>query len=148
MSSGAGPERSPPRKDGRRREGSGTRNWADGLRILIAYEANFRAHGDALERGIKEGLRPHVHLAVADLEVLEAAVECFDPHLVVSDGPNKVDPGGRAAWYRLSPEPGDPSEVCLDARRSISENPGLEEVLAVIDRVEELLRTGREPGGC
>jgi len=92
---------------------------ADGLRVLIAYEAHFRAYGDALE-------------------VLEAAVECFDPHLVVSEGPNKVDPGGRAAWHRLYPEPGDPSEACLDAWRSVSENPGL----------EELLRAGREPGGC
>ncbi len=94
----------------------------DELRILIAYEANFRACGDALERAIR-GLRPGVRLAVADLEVLAAAVEIFDPHLVVSDCPNTVDLGGRAAWYVLSHEPGEPSEVCLDALRSVSEPP-------------------------
>ncbi len=119
----------------------------DRLRILIAYEANFRAYGDALERSIR-GLRPHVHLAVADLGVLKAAVEGFDPHLVVSDSPNTVDPGGRAAWYRLSHEPGEASEICLDAWRFVLENPDMEELLTIIDRVDELLRTGRELGGC
>ena len=117
------------------------------MRILIAYESNFRAYGDALERAIK-GLRPCVRLAVADLEVLAAAVETFDPHLVVSDRPNTVDPGGRAAWYELSHEPGEPSEACLDALRSVSENPDLDELLAIIDGLEDLLRSGREPGCC
>lgn len=119
----------------------------DELRVLIANEPGFRAYGDALERGIR-GLRPHVQLAVADLGVLEAAVDSFDPHRVVSNRPNTVDPGGRAALYKLSHEPEEPSEICLDARRSVSENPDLEELLAIIDRVEELLRTGRELGGC
>lgn len=39
------------------------------MRILIAYEANFRAYGDALERAIM-GLRPRVQGAVADSTVL------------------------------------------------------------------------------
>ncbi len=119
----------------------------DDLRVLIAYEANFRAYGDSLERSIR-GLRPRVQTAVADLEVLGAAVEGIDPHLVVSNLPNTVDPGGRAAWYKLSHEPEDPSEICLDARRSVSENPDLGELLAIIDGVEELLRSGRKPEGC
>jgi hypothetical protein len=52
--------------------------------------------------------------------VLEAAVESFDPHLVESNRLNPVDPGGRPAWYRLSHEPEEASEVSLDARRSAS----------------------------
>ncbi len=119
----------------------------DELRVLICYEPGFRAYGEALERAEK-GLRPHVRLAVTDSGVLEAAVDAFDPQLVVSDRPNTVDPGGRAAWYRLSHEPETASEVCLDAWCSVSENPGLEELLTVIDGVEELVRSGRELGGC
>ncbi len=61
-----------------------------------------------------------MQLAVADLGVLEAAVESFDPHLVVSNHLNTVDPGGSATWYKLSHELEEASEVCLDARRTQS----------------------------
>jgi hypothetical protein len=59
-----------------------------------------------------------------------------------------VDPGGRAAWYRLSPEPVEPSETCLGGRRWRRLNPPLEELLSFIDEVEALVRSGRELGGC
>jgi hypothetical protein len=59
-----------------------------------------------------------------------------------------VDPGGRAAWYRLSPEPDEPSEACLGGRRSRMFNPPLEDLLSFIDEVETLLRDGRELEGC
>jgi hypothetical protein len=52
---------------------------------------------------------------------------------VVSSGPNTVDPGGRAAWYRLSPEPDEPSEGYLGGRRSRRFNPPLEELLSFIE---------------
>jgi len=66
----------------------------------------------------------------------------------VSSGPNTVDPGGRAAWYRLSPEPDEPSEACLGGRHWQRLNPPLEEQLSFIDEVEGLVRRGREVGGC
>jgi hypothetical protein len=61
---------------------------------------------------------------------------------------NSIDPGGRAAWVRLSDEPDEPSEFCLAGRRWGSENPDLEEVLAIIDEMEGLLREGRDLRGC
>jgi hypothetical protein len=67
---------------------------------------------------------------------------------VVSSRPNTVDPGGRAAWYRLSPEPDEPSEACLSGSRSHRSNPTLDELLSFIDEVEALVRSGRELGGC
>jgi hypothetical protein len=75
-------------------------------------------------------------------------VASFDPDLVVSSRPNTVDPGGRAAWYRLSPEPDGPSEACLGGRRWWRFNPPLEELLSFIDEVEALVRSGHEVGGC
>jgi hypothetical protein len=76
-------------------------------------------------------------------------VERFDPHLVVSSLPNTVDPGGRAAWVTLSENPDEPSEVCVAGRRRRgARNPGMEELLAVIDETEGLVRTGGRLGGC
>ena len=117
------------------------------MRILISYEESYRVYSDALERAIR-GLRADTDVAACTLAEIGEQVECFDPHLVVSSGPNTVDPGGRAAWYRLSPEPDEPSKACLGGRRSHMPNPSLEELLSFIDEVEALVRSGRELGGC
>jgi len=94
------------------------------------------------------GLRPDAEVAVCRRAKIDEHLESFDPNLVVSSGPNTVDPGGRAAWYMLSPEPGEPSEACLGVRRSCRHNPPLVELLSFIDDVEALVRSGREVGGC
>jgi hypothetical protein len=117
------------------------------MRILISYEETNHVYSDALERAIS-GLHPEVEVAACTLAEIGEQLESFDPHLVVSSGPNTVDPGGRAAWYRLSPEPDEPSEACLGGRRWQRLNPPLEELLSFIDEVEVLVRSGRELGGC
>jgi len=117
------------------------------MRILISYEESYRVYSDALERAIR-GLRPDTDVAACSLAEIGEQVESFDPHLVVSSRPNTVDPGGRAAWYKLSPEPDEPSEACLGGRRWRTLNPPLEELLSFIDEVETLVRDGRELGGC
>ena len=117
------------------------------MRILISYEESYRVYSDALERAIR-GLRPDADVAACQLAEIGEQVESFNPHLVVSSGPNTVDPGGRAAWYRLSPEPDQPSEACLGGRRLRRLNPPLEDLLRFIDEVETLVRSGRELGGC
>ena len=117
------------------------------MRILISYEQSYHVYSDALERAIR-GLHPEAEVAACTLAEIAEQLESFDPHLMVSSGPNTVDPGGRAAWYRLSPEPDEPSEACLGGRRWRRLNPPLEELLSFIDEVEELVRSGRERGGC
>jgi hypothetical protein len=117
------------------------------MRILISYEESYHVYSDALERAIS-GLRPEADVATCQLAEIEDQLESFDPHLVVSSRPNTVDPGGMAAWYRLSPEPDEPSEVCLGGRRWRRLNPPLEDLLSFIDEVETLVRSGRELGGC
>ena len=117
------------------------------MRVLIAYEESHRAYGDAMENVIKT-LRPHVEVVLADMGELEAEVERLDPHLVVSSRPNTVDPGGRAAWYKISHEPDEESDSCLDGRHSGLDNPGLEELLTIIDQTEELVRSGHDLKGC
>ena len=117
------------------------------MRILISYEQSYHVYSDALERAIS-GLRPAADVAACSLAEIGEQVGSFDPHLVVSSGPNTVDPGGRAAWYRLSPEPHEPSEACLGGRRWRRLNPPLEDLLSLIDEVEAHVRSGRELGGC
>jgi hypothetical protein len=48
----------------------------------------------------------------------------------------------------LSPEPDEPSEVCVGGRRRKVENPGMEELLRIVDETEGSVRTGRGLGGC
>ena len=117
------------------------------MRVLISYEDSHRAYGEALERTIR-GLRPSVEVSLVQARELGGEVGRLDPHLVVSGKPNTVDPEGRAAWVTLSEEPEEPSEVCLGGRRMGMENPGMEELLAVLDETEELMRAGGNLGGC
>jgi len=95
-------------------------------RVLFAYEDSHLVYRDALVRVIR-ALRPHVAVTTVGLPSLEAEVERLGPHLVVSSRSNTVGAGIRAAWYRLSHGPSEPSEVCLGGRRSKPENPGVEE---------------------
>lgn len=117
------------------------------LRILLAYEDTHVAYRDVLASTLRS-LRPHVALTVVSLRTLEGEVKRLDPHLVVSSQENTVDPGGRAAWYMLSHEPNELSGVCLDGQRSETDNPGLGQLLQIVDETEELVQSGREPGGC
>jgi hypothetical protein len=117
------------------------------MRILIAFEENYRVYRDTIRTAIKQ-YRPYLEVEVVALGSLKVEIRRLDPHLVISSRPNTVNLGGRAAWLTLSPLPDEPSEFCLNGRRSVFENPSLKELLAVIDETEELLRTGRYLGGC
>jgi hypothetical protein len=117
------------------------------MRSLVVYEDSYRSYGQTMVGAIR-GLRPQLEAALVQVRELEAEVGRFDPHLVICNRPNSIDPGGRAAWVRLSDEPDEPSEFCLAGRRWGAENPELDEVVAIIDEMEALLREGRDLGGC
>ena len=117
------------------------------MRVLVVYEDSHRAYGEALERAVR-GQRPEAEVLLVQARQIAGEVGRFDPHLVVSGLPNRVDPGGRAAWVTLSEDPDEPSEVCVAGRRRGTQNPGMEELLAVIDETEELVRAGGDVGGC
>jgi hypothetical protein len=117
------------------------------MRVLVVYEDSYRSYGQTMVGAIR-GLRPCVEAELIQVRELEAEVKRFDPHLVICNRPNTVDPGARVAWVRLSDDPDEPSEFCLAGRRWGSENPELEDVLKIIDEMEELLREGRDFRGC
>ena len=117
------------------------------MRVVIIYVDRHRSYSEAIEGTIRM-LRPTLEVEFAHLGELEAELERFEPHLVVCSRPNTLDPGGRAAWVLLSNEPDEPSEVCIHGRYRKLENPRLEEILAIIDETEELVREGRDLRGC
>src|SRR5918997_5775085 len=117
------------------------------MRVLIIYEDSHRSYGQAMLSAVRAS-RPGLEVALAHLRELEAELERFDPHLVVSSRPNTFEVRGRAAWVLLSDDPEEPSEVCIDGHHRRLENPGLEEILKIIDETAELVRTGRGLRGC
>jgi hypothetical protein len=118
------------------------------MRVLIVYEDSYRSYGESFVRAIRN-LRPAAELSLVQARELAGEVGRFDPHLVVSGKQNTVDSGGRSAWMRLSEEPEEPSEVCVGGRRRGMENPGLEELLTILDETEKSVLTGGEElGGC
>jgi hypothetical protein len=117
------------------------------VRVLIAYEDSHRVYAEAMRHAIR-ALRPDAEVATCGIDELGAGVEGFDPDLVVSSRPNTLELGRRTAWYALSPEPNEVSEVCVGGRRREVENPGMEGLLSVFDETETLVRTGRGLGGC
>ena len=117
------------------------------MRALIVYEDSHRSYGEAMVGAVRAS-RPGLEVALAHLRELQAELERFDPDLVVSSRPNTFEVGGRAAWVLLSDDPDEPSEVCNDGQHRRLENPGLEEVLGIIDETEKLVRSGRELRGC
>ena len=84
-------------------------------------------------------LRPHAEVETTTLDALGD---------VICNRPNTVDPGGRIAWVELSIDPTQPTRVCVGGRYAEPTNPTLEVLLAVIDEVEELVRTNDHHRRC
>ena len=93
-------------------------------------------------------LRPHAEVEIATLEALGKEMERFDPALVIWSRHTTIDPGGRIAWVELSIESTRASKICVGGRYSESTNPTLEVLLAVIDEVEEFIRTDNHHRRC
>jgi hypothetical protein len=117
------------------------------MRILVAFEDEYRSFGDAIADAFRL-LRPGDEVEDADLGALGERVARFDPHLVITSLPNAFDPGGRAAWVELSPDPERPSKVCVGGRRSEALNPSVQDLVSVAKEAEGLVRDGRGPRAC
>ncbi|HSK98719.1 MAG TPA: hypothetical protein VK869_00120 [Rubrobacteraceae bacterium] len=114
---------------------------------MIAYEDDHRVYSGVMERVIRDS-RPHLEVKAVPMCELGAAIERIDPHVVLCERQNPAQPGGTGAWIKLSYEPDEPSEVCLDGQRWELDNPGIEQLLTIVDKVEDLMRNGRVLQGC
>ena len=118
------------------------------MRVLIVYEDSHRSYGEAMVGAVRASRPGLEEVKLVHLRGLEAELESFDPHLVVCNRPNTIDPGDRAAWVLLSDDPEEPSEVCINGQHRRLENPGLEEMLTIIDETEGLVGSGHTLRGC
>ena len=113
------------------------------MRILVAFEDDYRAYADALAKAISAA-RPLLEVATVGLEALQTEVARLDPHVIICSSPNPAteQQEGKLAWVELSVDPHRPSKFCVSGRRWESLNPTLKELLSVIDETQELAATG------
>src|SRR5215211_2476696 len=107
------------------------------MRVLVVFEENYRLYRDSIV-GIIRVLRPHVECSVAEVDELEEQLVRLAPHLVIGNLPkNAVDVDYRPAWLELlvSYERA-PARLCLDGQDSEVDNPGLNELLWIVDETE------------
>jgi hypothetical protein len=110
------------------------------MRVLLAFEKNYRVYMEAMAAAIRE-FRPDVEVALVDGEELESELERFDPQLVIASPPvpeNLVDE--RLGCLELSPEPDQPSRFRVGERHWKSTNPTLGEILPVVEETKRLRR--------
>jgi hypothetical protein len=112
------------------------------FRILVAYEEQYLAYARAFEAVIRIA-EPSAIVKVASLGEMRTEAYCFSPHLVISSRSPDSYPAPPAAWFRLSPEPEEPSEFRLGDRRWVCTNPDLDALTRVVDAVGGLVREGR-----
>ena len=112
------------------------------LRVLVAFEDDYRVYGEVIVSAIRS-TRSHLDVAaVAGIRDLEAEVARFDPHLVISSSrqpPLLSGQHSRLSWVELSVDPNRPSLICIDGHRWESFNPSLQELLDVVDETELVL---------
>ncbi|HKH10548.1 MAG TPA: hypothetical protein VKA73_05320 [Rubrobacter sp.] len=100
-------------------------------RVFVAVEP--RAYGTSFGRAIAV-LRPQVEVTILEPGALEAAVAWLEPELVISNLPKPAGSADRIAWleYRSCDEAS--ADVCVGGRRTLIENPGLDDLLSVVDQ--------------
>ncbi len=116
---------------------------------MVAFEESYRVYQDAIA-GTIQALRPRVAVSVCELDVLGAEVAHLGPDLVICTRPkNIMDADGVPAWLELPTEKHKRlAKLCLDGVYSEVENPGLTDLLRVVDETERLLRTKGELKRC
>jgi hypothetical protein len=106
------------------------------LRVLVAYEDEYRTYREAIAAAIRT-LRPHTEVVNAALAELEMMAPCAD--IVICSRSVVQHTEGTLAWIELPNEPERPAKISLQGRCSEVTNLTLDGLLAVVDTVENLL---------
>ena len=106
------------------------------IKIIITFEATFRAYQGALAAAIKI-LRPDLEVKTAELVELGGMVEKFDPDMVIGSGFDEEDVRGVPGWVRLSLDPARATRVSVCGDYSEIVNPTLDRLLVIIEEIEQ-----------
>ena len=114
--------------------------------MVVVFAIEPRSYRQVMGEAV-QALRPHVEVIVLEPGTLEVAVARLEPDLVFAARPEAPSsPGGPAAWVEFRPYEEPPARVRLAGRRWDLGEVELGDLLSIVDRAEELARTGRDPG--
>jgi hypothetical protein len=91
---------------------------------------------------------PRTEVATAEPGEFETEIAHFDPYLVISSRSNMIPPNSKPAWVEFPLNPDQLAAICLHGEYWESYNPGLDELLSILDETESLARTKRDLGDC
>jgi hypothetical protein len=111
------------------------------MRVLLANEP--RSYREIFA-GAFRVLRPHVEVITAEPEALEEVAARLHPDAVVCSNTTPALRTAIGAWMEVRLEDGVLRVLASDTGRSMDPNPGLEALLAFVDRSEE---EARKTGG-
>lgn len=85
-----------------------------GIRVLVAFEDQYRAYRDVIGAGIQV-LRDQVEVTTTDLDGLESEVARLDPQVVICSRDRPASLPQRVTWFKVPIEPSPhSSEVTLE----------------------------------
>ena len=113
------------------------------MRLLVAFEDEYHVYADAITGAIRRA-RPTDEVVNVEVGVLTTELTCFVPHLIISSLPAPTDSGGWLSWMRLSLDPTRPSQMLAGENYRELLNPGLGELLSVIEETQELVESNCE----
>jgi hypothetical protein len=106
------------------------------IKIIITFEATFRAYQGALAAAIKI-LRPDLEVKTVELVELGGMVDKFDPDMVIGSGFDDEDVRSVPGWVRLSLDPAASTRVSVCGDYSEIVNPTLDRLLVIIEKTEQ-----------
>jgi hypothetical protein len=116
-------------------------NRDDRTKILVAVEP--RPDRSVIARAI-QALRPHLKVAIVEPDELQAEVARLDPTLVISSQPKPATSDGGPAWVEFRPYEEASAKVCIGGRFVRLYEPGLDDLISVVDEAERFGRKSAE----
>ena len=113
------------------------------VRVLVTHE--LLAYREALGAALA-ALRPRAEVAVVAPEDLDAEVARRRPDLVFCGQPSEAVQRWARAWALLYPGDERVVETCVDGERAVAADLGLDDALALVDRVARA--AAAEPGAA
>ena len=114
--------------------------------MVVIFAIEPRSYRQVMGAALRS-MRPHIEVVVLEPDTLEAGISRLEPHLVFANTPHASSPSVWPAWVEFRPYEEPPARASLAGRRWELSEVDLDDLLSIVDRTEELLRTTRERGG-
>lgn len=108
------------------------------MNVLIAVEDRHRVYPQAIASALSI-LRPHLNMIAAEIGELDDELGRLKPIAVICNRPVPAETGSWLVWVELSLDPQTPTKIFWpDGQCSEKLNPGIADLLEIIDRAAEL----------